>query len=153
MKFNLMLRDLSLGHGAKMTNPALWRILSPVKLQVHVLATVILVVEAETAGVAFVLWERVACHLTVLIASFPPRVEELVAVGAVVSHDWISISILCCNQFGSFDSVQGRLRSLLTWQIDSEGFGAAIAEIRSAQSFMVKFDSILVVYSTLIPSL
>lgn len=86
MKRHLMLFNLRIRHSTKEAKSTLGRAFAPVHFQIHVIATIILVVEAEVTGVAFELWGGMARRLTMLVAGYPPRIKELITVGAIVDH-------------------------------------------------------------------
>jgi hypothetical protein len=101
MKRNLMLSNLRIRHGTKEAESTLGRAFAPVHFQIHVIAAIILVVEAEVTGVAFELWWSMARRLTMLVTGYPPRIEELITVGAIVDHtEGYSGYLLCADSEG-----------------------------------------------------
>lgn len=108
MNCNLMLFNLSIRYRANEAESTLGRAFAPMHLQIHVIAAIILVVEAEITGVAFELWGSVARRLTMLVAGCPPRIEELITVGAIVDHtEGYSGFLVCAGSEGILSLLSG----------------------------------------------
>jgi hypothetical protein len=96
MNRNLMLSNLRIRYRANEAESTLGCAFAPVHFQIHVIATIILVVEEEVTGVTFELRESMARRLTMLVAGYPPGIEELITVGAVVDHTEGYSGFLAC---------------------------------------------------------
>lgn len=112
MTRTLMLFNLRIRHGTNEAESTLRRASAPVHLQIHVITAIILVVEAEVTGVTFKLWWSMACRLTMLVAGYPPRIEELITVGAIVDHaEGYSGFLLCAGSEGILSLLSGLRQS------------------------------------------
>jgi hypothetical protein len=80
---NLMLSNLRIRHRAKGTESTLGRAFAPV-------------------------WGSMARHLTMLVAGYPPRIEEFVTVGAAVDHtEGYSGFLVCAGSEGISSLLSG----------------------------------------------
>jgi hypothetical protein len=108
MNRNLMLSNLRIRYRANEAESTLGRAFAPVHLQIHVITAAILIVEAEVTGVAFELRESVARRLTMLVAGYPPGIEDLITVDAVVDHtEGYSGFLVCADSEGILSLLSG----------------------------------------------
>lgn len=108
MTRTLMLFNLRIRHGTNEAESTLRRASAPVHLQIHMIAAIVLVVEAEVTDVAFELWWSMARRLTMLVAGNPPRIEELITIGAIIDHaEGYPEFLLCAGSEGILSLLSG----------------------------------------------